>query len=408
MKKIIKFVLAIIVSIFISIICVSLSSFSATTINTEDYLTSAVENNREFKGLADAASGQKFFNDLVREASYLCAWHGGIFFNQKPIVIDIDIRIFYVNHKLQYTVNPGEEKWGYFEENPKHRAEFEETPFIITADKYKYYWVKRQTNESWDDITKVWESFGLKMVATQYSGDKYIESIEEKYGEEARYASVTSSGRTRYTPVETHYELNNQFAYLLSDCDDNARTAPRNSYVNVAFWHYLNSYPSTGTKNPYGNKGYPPEPPASPATSGQQISSGQQLNIGMSASDLVIATTATDSTTATMEEYLKKLQNGQQLTEKECSDIYAIAVASADDDVKAWNILKAINEYRSDPTNVTYIENLKNQLTDLTTVTSSNSTAQGKAAELIQNAQEFKDMWDEIYKKEHMKILFLI
>ncbi len=403
MKKAFKVIIITVISIFISIIFTSIIVLGSDNpkvgveINTEDYLTSAVENDREFTGLADPAKGEKFFNDLVREASYLCAWHGGMFFNKKPIVIDIDIRIFYVNHKLQYTVNDGEEKWGYFQESPTHRAEFENLPFIITADKYKYYWVKRQTNESWDDITKVWESFGLKLVATQYSGDKYITSVEEKYGEEARYASVTSSGRTRYTPVETHYELNTQLAYLLSDCDDNANTAPRNSYVNVAFWHYL-SYPPTGTTNPYGNKGYPPPPPASPASTSSQINVGQPLSSNTSASDLVVAAAATDSNLTTLEEYLKRLKDGGQLTEKECDNLYALAVATADD-VKAWEILTVVNEYKSDPTKVENIKNLENQLTELTTVVTSNTTATGKAAELIQNAQDFRDMWEEIYKK---------
>lgn len=131
MKKVIKFIVLIFIAIFISCIFMCMPAHSQ-------------ENPGEFTGLPTAAQGQKYFNNLVAEPSYLCAWHGRMFFNQKPIVIDIDIRIFWVFHKLQYTVPIGEEKWGYFEESPTHRAEFPETPFIITADKYKYFWVKRQ------------------------------------------------------------------------------------------------------------------------------------------------------------------------------------------------------------------------------------------------------------------------
>ncbi len=379
MKKIIKFVMLIVLAILISCIFACVPSQSK-------------EKPGEFTGLQTAASGQKYFSNLVAVPSYLCAWHGRMFFNQKPIVIDIDIRIFWVDHKLKYTVPIGEEQWGYFTTSPTHRAEFDETPFKITADKYKYIFVKRELNETWEDITKVWDSFGLELRATQYSGDRYITSEVIKYGEEARWASVTSSGRTKYTPIETHYDKNNQMAYLLPECVNNGGVPPRGSYVNIAFWKYLN-YPSTGTGNPYGPGGTPPPPTSTPSSS--TIGDSLQSISSNSASELVIATNATDTTALDMEEYVKRLQNGETLTEDDCNSIYAAALA-AGDDIQTWEILDAINSYKSDNTNAQYIADLLSKMQNLTTTMTSKAGADEKGASLIQNAEDFKKMWDDI------------
>ena len=291
MKKIIKFVMLIVLAILISCIFACVPVKSAEQGKFNDGLDKNKYNYKEFVGREPAAQGLNlYFKDLVAEPSYLCAWHGGIFFNRQPIVIKWDAEIFGHKYTGTYTST---ETWEHFvvggKEVPKVRV-FHMTRGIGHPDgDYEYDPINAAI-----DTKTAWASFKLTMIAEKYSGNRYIESIATAYGYvdgKREEATVTSTGWTRFWVTERHYEKNTPMAYLLADCEDNGNVIPRASYVNVAFWAHLNdtSTQKNGVSKPgddigtWESMGKIPKGEGTPSTPDSSVAQNNLNSIGSSA-----------------------------------------------------------------------------------------------------------------------------
>jgi len=100
MKKITKIILLIILSAFISAILVSLPKDSfAEEFNPKLKYREFVN---PLKPNKPAQGYDLFFDAMVKNAAYLCAWHGGHFFYKKDIVIDIHLTSLGVQRDHKY------------------------------------------------------------------------------------------------------------------------------------------------------------------------------------------------------------------------------------------------------------------------------------------------------------------
>lgn len=364
MKKIIKFVMLIVLAILISCIFACVPVKSAEQGKFNDGLDKNKYNYREFVGREPAAQGLNlYFIDLVAEPSYLCAWHGGIFFNRQPIVIKWEAEIF--GHQYNEPDYKAAETWEHFvvgkRETNKARV-FHMTRGIGHEDgEFEYDSINAAI-----DTKTAWASFKLTMVADQYSGNRYIKSVATAYGYsegKREEATVTSTGWTRFWVTERHYEKNTPMAYLLADCEDNGNVIPRASYVNIAFWAHLNdtSTQKNGVSKPgddigtWESMGKVPEREGTPSTPDPSVAKnnlnniGSSVNIesigGVSASSTAIATTSTTYVLKEVEWYLQALEEGKKLTNDQCDALYNTSLAEQEDQV-AYELFKVIEEYK--------------------------------------------------------------
>lgn len=312
MKKIIKFVMLIVLAILISCIFACVPAKSAEQDEFNKGLDKTKYNYKEFIGREPAAQGLNlYFDDLVREPSYLCAWHGGHFFYRQPVIIDYTATFYNGYWEGSYTA---EEIWEHFVDGnyERKRANKGDKTFVITKDVTKWENVKLDI-----DSNDIKSTFDITFEATAYSGKSYYPSVNKIWGpnEEEGVSkqpsvSVTSTGWTRFWVTERHYEKNTPMAYLLADCEDNI-VIPRASYVNVAFWAHLNdtSTQTSGSSKPgdditiWENMKKIPKREGTPSTPDSSVakknlnSIGSSVNIesigGVSASSTAVATTST-------------------------------------------------------------------------------------------------------------------
>ncbi len=423
MKKIIKFVMLIVLAILISCIFACVPVKSAEQGKFNDGLDKNKYNYREFVGREPAAQGLNlYFIDLVAEPSYLCAWHGGIFFNRQPIVIKWEAEIF--GHQYNEPDYKAAETWEHFvvgkRETNKARV-FHMTRGIGHEDgEFEYDSINAAI-----DTKTAWASFKLTMVADQYSGNRYIKSVATAYGYsegKREEATVTSTGWTRFWVTERHYEKNTPMAYLLADCEDNGNVIPRASYVNIAFWAHLNdtSTQKNGVSKPgddigtWESMGKVPEREGTPSTPDPSVAKnnlnniGSSVNIesigGVSASSTAIATTSTTYVLKEVEWYLQALEEGKKLTNDQCDALYNTSLAEQEDQV-AYELFKVIEEYKkSNKNDKEIISKLKESIKKLIDDMNKNAEKNDKKEENQQNTQDFGDMWEEIGDDYEKKI----
>lgn len=421
MKKIIKFISLIFIAIFISCIfaCVPVKSVEPDKeVETpNDGLEKLKYHYRAFIGTEPAAQGYNlYFNDMVNNAAYLCAWHGGIFFNFQPIVIKYDVEIFGHQYTGTYTAK---ETWEHFvvggSERPTVRV-FHMTRGIGHPDgDYEYDPINADI-----DTKTAWSSFKLTMIAEKYSGNKYIDSIATAYGYsegKRQEATVTSTGWTRFWVTERHHEKNNAMSYLLADCNDNAGVVPRASYVNHAFWAHLgdtstqtDSFSKPGDDaSIWESMGNIPKTKGTPSTPDTSVSQPDLQNIGssnsvgtlggISASKVSESIAATTVILKEVEWYLQALEEGKKLTDEQCDALYNTALAEQEDKV-AYNFYLIIKEYKeSDKKDNEIIEKLKEALNSLIKDMNDNSKNDDQKEETQQNAEDYNTMWEEIGEK---------
>ncbi len=262
---------------------------------------------------------------------------------------------------------------------------------------------------------EVWKSAQLQLNSESYSGIAYYPTVTEDYyrgddGEKIN-ASVTTSGRTRFIPTETHYDKNNAMAFLLADCEDNANTIPRNSYVNRDFWAHLNDSP-TGTENPYATSGDPwaenPDKPTEAITKLDETNSNPDITKDTStwqsnppsASELSESSLATEAILYDIKAYNTALNDGLKLTDEQCTAIYNAAVANTDDMTASaiYSNLEKYKQTRDTGVDSDLMDQLKEQLETLIEKMEEIIKTTEESEEPKQNTIDFNGMWEDIYE----------
>lgn len=313
-----------------------------------EFSSKSVGFNRSFYGLQSPASGILYYDNLVATASYLCAEHGRTFFNKQKEYVEAQITIV----DLGWTATSRRIRLWTGAEGSGNEYNY--------GRRYRH-WMMDLTEEglSYDDLKKnvLFDPVTLLVAkALQYSGYDKFEDIEKSSYNFSDLVLYTT-GLTNYEPAGTVTASNQGVSYVLADCDDNAGVAPRESYVNIAFWQYL----------------------------------GQG---GTSAASLDLAARVVPTTEEIYREYIQKLNNGEKLENEEL-DALVEAAQGGTNEKFLWKVQEAVNNYKEEQ-NTTTINALKEAINDLLEMLSKQDVADDKATELKQESSDFNSMWDVI------------
>ncbi len=439
------------------------------------------------KGDLIPAHGELYFDAMVEHAAYLCAWHGQHFFYWKPVEIKMHIDHFGVSRDEIYypqTHTVTRQATDHFPDemiskdnhgvNPqakvvdnmtKERTVFFEPVSSIYSvytgkverTQIRYFMTNGHSdNAQPDDHTydyasivlggpntyiEVLNNTGLSLSSESYSGYEYyptktkdynaVETATDEDGNhgvnnaaERRRATIITTGITRFTPTDVHYDKNNAMAFLLADVDDNEGKTPRGSYVNHNFWAHLYDTP-TGTSNPHATGS---EPPASTAENpdrpkgtenmpnisfddswtptvnpGTDYEDAGYLPSGASASDISAAIVANETVLIDVKRYTEILSSGGTLTDEQCQELYNSAAGNLGGKESA-EFYAMMAAYRDDKSNIEAINNFLSQISTLTSTMEEAIKTLKEAEEPKQNTNDFNQMWADIGEDYSLKV----